>query len=98
MSTEPRKPPPRIHKAPKRLKPKTTASKEKPTKKPVKDLADRPRLKPPLDLTQILELADGSDDETGKNDDDQPVVEILKEPDESAKAELSLYQHSMAIH
>lgn len=144
MSTETRKPPPRIHKAPKRFadeqaeegpskksktvvsgsatKPKTTASKEKPTKKtiqpstlkavphvapsqkraacvePVEDLADRPQSKPPLDPTRILELADGSDDETRKNDDEQSMVEILEEPDESAEAELSPYQHSMAIH
>ena len=119
MSTEPRKPPPRIHKAPKRFAdeqaeegpskksktvvsgpapmPKTTA-KAKPTKKPiqpstskaaphvapsqkraasvepVEDLADRPQLKPPLNPTQILELADGSDDETGKNDDDEMAI------------------------
>ncbi len=65
---------------------------------PVEDLADRPQSKPPLDPARILELADGSDDETRKNDDEQSVVEILEEPDESAEAELSPYQHSMAIH
>ena len=65
---------------------------------PVEDLADRPQSEPPLDPTRILELADGSDDETRKNDDEQSVVEILEEPDESAEAELSPYQHSMAIH
>jgi len=140
MSTEPRKPPPRIHKALKRFadeqaeegpskksktvvsgsatKPKMTAN-EKPTKKaiqpstskaphvapsqkraatvePVEDLADRPRSKPPLDPTRVLELADRSDDETRKNDDDQSVVEILEEPEESAEAELSPY-HGTSI-
>lgn len=66
----------------------------------VEDPADRPRSKSPLDPSRILKCADGSDDETENNHDQDATsdIEILEEPAESAEAELSKYQHSIAIH
>ena len=64
----------------------------------VEDPADKYRSESSHDPTQIIELANGSDDEpengtpaTPNNDpDDASEPEILEEPTESAEAELSL--------